>query len=174
MEKEIWKDVEDYEGMYKFSNMGNVKSLKYGKERILKPQKTGKGYLYVYLYKDGKAKKYLVHQLVATAFCENPEGYTEVNHIDENPENNCADNLEWCSRSYNCNYGTRSQRSAEKRRNDPRTSKPVIGIDRITGLIVEFASVQEAKRETGINSSNICACCKGKMNSAGGFYWMYV
>lgn len=41
---EIWVDIEGYKGLYQISNMGRVKSLKYGKERILKPTKDNKGY----------------------------------------------------------------------------------------------------------------------------------
>ena len=173
MEKEIWKDIEGYEGLYQISNRGNVKSVERMKwngkgyhkipERILKAKKDKYGYLQVHLSKDGKAKMYLVHRLVASAFLENQMGYTEVNHLDEDKTNNCVDNLEWCSRSYNINYGTRNQ----------KISKPVIAIDKRTGLILEFSSTHEAERETGIASSNICACLKGKMNSCGGFYWMY-
>lgn len=47
---EIWKDIEGYEG-YKISNYGNVKSLKFGKEKILKPIKDKYGYLQVILCK---------------------------------------------------------------------------------------------------------------------------
>lgn len=35
--EEIWKDKKDYEGLYQASNIGRVKSIKFGKERILKP-----------------------------------------------------------------------------------------------------------------------------------------
>lgn len=175
--REEWRPVKDYEGLYEVSNRGNVKSLNYkrtGKERILKARKHKNGYLHVILCKDGKAKEYLVHRLVASAFCENQMGYTEVNHLDEDKTNNCADNLEFCSGSYNCNYGTRNKRIAEKITNNPKISKPVIAIDVRTGLILEFASAHEAEKETGIDNSNIIKCCKGKRNSCGGFYWMYV
>ena len=176
MKEEIWKDIVGFEGYYMVSNMGNVKSLNYrmtGKEGILKPSDNGTGYLQVILCKDGKSKHCYVHQLVATAFCENPYGYTEVNHKDEDKTNNCADNLEFCSRSYNCNYGTGNKRSSEKQRNDPNKSKPVFGIDKVTGLIAEFASAHEAERKLGIAQSNITRCCKGKIKSVGGFYWYY-
>ena len=118
-----------------------------------------------------------MHRLVAQAFCENPEGYDEVNHKDENKQNNCADNLEYCSRSYNLSYNGRAKKAgkkaAEKLTNHPKTSKPIIGIDKVTGLIVEFVSSREAERQTGIANQNINACCKGKRKSTGGFYWMY-
>ena len=170
MEEEIWKDIQGYEGLYQISNMGNVKSLNYlrtGKESILKPQKTGKEYLYVYLYKDGKSKGYRIHRLVATAFCENPEGYTEVNHINEDKADCRAENLEWCSRSYNLSYNGRAKKVAEKK------SKPVIAIHKINGLILKFPSAHEASRQLRIASNNICECCQGKRKSIGGFYWYY-
>ena len=177
MKEEIWKDIEEfegYEGLYKVSNRGNVKSLNYrhtGKERILKTRKTSDGYLLVNLYKDGKMKTYYVHQLVATAFCENPEGYTEVNHKDENKENNCIDNLEWCSRSYNLSYNGRAKKAGEKVAE--KLSKPVLAIHKISGLILEFSSTMEASRQTGINQGNITSCLKGRLKSAGGYYWHY-
>ena len=184
MEEEIWKDIEGFEGYYQVSNMNRVKSLErtvrcglngsYYRtihERILKPRKASNGYLQVLLSKDGKAKMYLVHRLVATVFCENPQGYKEVNHIDEDKTNNCADNLEWCSRSYNCSYNDRAKKAGKKVAK--KLNKPVIAIHKINGLILEFASAHEAERETGIASSNIINCCKGKLNSCGGFYWMY-
>ena len=168
--REEWRPLVGYEGYYMVSNLGNVKSLNYrgtGKEKILKPQKTGDSYLQVHLYLDGKGKFYLVHRLVAQAFLPNPDNLPEVNHKDENPKNNNVDNLEWCTSKYNSNYGTRNQRVAEK------ISKPVLAIDKRTGLILKFVSSIEAERETGIDQSNIIKCCKGKRNSCGCFYWMY-
>ena len=181
--REEWRPVVGYEGLYEVSNLGNVKSLERMKwngkgyqkipERIMKLRKNNSGYLRVFLCKEGKMKSYLVHQLVATAFLENPMGYTEINHISEDKLDNMAKNLEWVSHKYNCSYGTRNKRVAEKNTNNPKLSKPLIAINKITGLILEFPSIIEAYRQTGIATSNICACCQGKKNSCGGFYWMY-
>ena len=175
---EEWRDIEGFEGKYQVSNMGRVKSLNYnhtGKERILKAGKSNIGYLQVDLCKDGKGKSYKIHRLVAQAFIPNPENYNEINHVDENKENNRVENLEWCDRSYNCNYGTRNKKSAEKRRNDLKMSKPVVGINKVSGLILEFPSAKEASRVTGVNQSSISACCKGKRyKSAGGYFWQYI
>lgn len=178
--KEIWKDILGYEGKYMVSNWGRVKSLNYnktGKERIMKLTKASNGYLQVNLSKDGKRKFCYVHRLVATAFCENPEGYTVVNHINENKADCRANNLEWCSRSYNNTYNDRAKKAgkktSEKNTNHPKLSKSVIGINKISGLKLEFPSISEAKRCTNISQSHICACCKGKRNSAGGYVWYY-
>ena len=94
--REEWRYVKGYEGYYMVSNTGKIKSLNYrhtGKEKILKARDNG-GYLQVHLCKDGNRKKYFVHRLVATAFCENHHGFKEVNHKDEDKTNNCISNLE--------------------------------------------------------------------------------
>ena len=103
MELEQWKMVPDYEGMYMVSNLGRVKSIRFGRERILKAStsQSGKGYKQVCLCKNG-VKKYIgVHILVAMAFIPNPKNLPEVNHKDEDKSNNCVDNLEWCTASEN-------------------------------------------------------------------------
>lgn len=109
-EKEIWKPVVGYEGMYEVSNLGRVKSLpkyNYKTERIMKQNRNKRdGRCSVILCKSPTAHKRInIHRMVAIAFVDNPNGYTEINHIDEDPSNNRADNLEWCSRDYNMHYG---------------------------------------------------------------------
>lgn len=121
--EEQWKDIKGYEGLYEVSNFGNVRSLdrvirsKHNgtmlrKGRILTPfYEEKKGYYQVSLSKDGKNKKHRVHRLVASAFLDNPHNYTDVNHKDEVKTNNNVDNLEWCTRKYNNNYGTKPERT---------------------------------------------------------------
>ena len=92
---EEWKDVKNYEGLYQVSNFGRLKSLKYGKERILKANKDRYGYLFVRLCKDVKPKMCLIHRLVAEAFIPNPDNLPTVDHIDRNPLNNTVENLRW-------------------------------------------------------------------------------
>ena len=79
---EVWRDIDGYDGMYQVSDLGRVRSLKYGEVRVLKPQKDNKGgYLRVNLHRDGKLKHFLVHRLVAQAFIPNDdETKTQINH----------------------------------------------------------------------------------------------
>ena len=105
--EEIWKDIDGFEGLYQVSNFGNVMSLNYGNRgyaKKLTPKCNNSGRLWVELLKGGKRKCMLVHRLVALAFIPNPNNFPQINHKDENPKNNFAFNLEWCTQSYNNNY----------------------------------------------------------------------
>lgn len=94
--EEIWKDIKGYNGDYQISNLGNVKSLKQTKERLLKLGSNGSGYLKVDLSKNNKCKTRTVHQLVAESFLgHSPNGMKSiVDHIDNNSLNNRVDNLQ--------------------------------------------------------------------------------
>ena len=187
MKGEIWKDIEGYEGLYQVSNMGRVKSLNYrrtGKEEILKGVDYGEGYLYVSLWKNGKVKQCRINRLVAQAFLENPQNLPEVNHKNEDKNDNSIENLEWCSKSYNINYGTRNKKAGKKltgkkhseehnKKIGKKLSKPVFSVDKESGLIMWWESAMEASRQTGISQGNISNCCQGKANSAGNHYWFY-
>lgn len=157
---ERWKDIEGYEGKYKISSLGRVKSLNYNhtkSERILKQDKDRYGYLYVVLCTDGKRITKKVHRLVAQAFIDNPDNLPQVNHKNEDKTMNYVENLEWCTNKYNCNYGTRNE----------RMSKKVLCVE--TNII--YPSTREAGRQ--INSSSIVSCLKGRRKTAGGYHWRY-
>ena len=157
---EHWKAIAGYDGLYEVSDMGRVRSLKYGKDRILKPFNNTCGYLRVYLCKDGQRKMLLVHRIVADTFISKPQGLDTVNHKDEDKTNNTVSNLEWMSRADNIRYSA---------------NKSVQMLDKKTGeLLATFPSTNEAERVTGINHSHISLCCNGKRKSAGGYVWRYI
>ena len=177
MDKEIWKDVVDYEGRYQVSNMGRVKSLvdSHGKfrEKILSLSKHGNGYLVVVLCKCGRHKVYCVHRLVLSTFnpMDNMENL-ECNHRDENKENNNLSNLEWTTHKENCNHGTRIARMAEKK------SILIVQLTLDGKLVNVYKSSKEAERG-GFNQGNIIQCCKNKFNREDnniykGYKWQYL
>ena len=160
---ETWKAIDGYDGLYEVSDLGRVKSLWYGKEKILKPQNGAPGYLQVGLHKDGQKKVLLIHRLVAEAFIPNPNNLETINHKDEVKTNNVSSNLEWMSRADNVAYS------------QPRWAKRSVQMfDKSTGeLLATFPSLMEAERVTGISRSHISKCCNGKLKSAGGYIWRY-
>lgn len=177
-EEEIWKPIDGYEG-YEVSNQGRVRSLdrvvEYSngkkvlyKGQIMRQRCNENGYPMVGLRQKGPQKRFSVHRLVAQAFVENPNPseFTEVNHKDEIKTNNKADNLEWCSRSYNVNYGTCIQRMVEKQ------SKAVCGYTEIGEVVIRFKSAHEAER-FGFIRKKISACCVGRRHSHRGLFWCF-
>ena len=102
---ERWKAIEGYDGLYEVSDLGRVRSLKFGKERILKNHTLPSGYVQIGLSKNGRVNVKYIHRLVAQAFIENDdETKTQINHRDECKQNNSVDNLEWCTAQYNMTY----------------------------------------------------------------------
>lgn len=155
----IWKEIKGFEGLYQVSNLGEIKS----KRKILKPFTTSNNYLKVKLSKNSKTKDYFVHRLVAEAFVSNPNGFLQVNHIDENIQNNKFNNLEWCDHSYNQNYGTRNKKVQQK------LGTKINQYDLDGNFIKTFDSIREAQRECHIR--HIEDCVKGKFKQMGGYVW---
>ena len=52
-------------------------------------------------------------------------------------------------------------------------SVPVYQYDLNGNFLAEYPSMMEAERQTGINNSAICACCKGTHNYTKNFIWSY-
>lgn len=113
---ERWKPIFGYNGLYEVSDLGRVRSLKFGKVRVLRPGKDRGGYLLVVLCKDGKTSTRKVHRLVAQAFIENDdETKTQINHINECKSENKVSNLEYCTAQYNLTYNDLHRRRITKR-----------------------------------------------------------
>lgn len=161
--EEIWKDIKEYEGMYQISNLGRVKSLKYGKEYIKKISIHHSNYNIIKLHKDGVGKTFQIHRLVAQHFIPNPDNLPQVNHKDENTLNNSVNNLEWCDSKYNANYGTAIQRRSNT------ISKPVLQYTLDGEFVREWSSVKECKAQ-----GYFCdAVCRGVRKTHKGFIWKY-
>ena len=123
--KECWKKICGFEDYYEISSMGRIRSM----ERII-PYSDGRpnrhlaskiiresfdkdGYKIAHLHKDGKSTSVRVHRLVAEAFIPNPDNLPDVNHKNEDKIDNRVENLEWCTREYNVNYGSRAKKASE-------------------------------------------------------------
>lgn len=176
MEREIFAQIKGFEGKYLISTYGRVKSLNFhrtNKSGFMRLQKNHKGYLIVWLSKNGKDKCYFVHRLVAEAFIPNWFDDPQVNHIDENKENNNIDNLEWCDNRYNANYGTAIERRVKKQINGKK-SKPVLQYTLDGEFVKEWSSENECERN-GFNQRHVSSCCRGEYGrkSHKGYIWKF-
>lgn len=113
-EVEIWKYITGYEKLYKVSNLGNIKSLKFKKEKKLKLIKNLSGYYTINLSKESVVKTFNVHRLVAIHFVPNLENLSDVNHIDLDRLNNHYLNLEWTSRRENIVHKFKNKTTSSK------------------------------------------------------------
>ena len=126
--QEEWKFISGFESHYMISNLGRVRRLQYTQvdtygtgrtrtyaEKLVPQYISNSGYLQVDLRTRTQRKRVNVHRLVAQAFIPNPDNLPCVNHKDENKTNNCVDNLEWCTKSYNNSYGTGRKKMVETR-----------------------------------------------------------
>lgn len=152
--KEIWKDVSGFEGLYQVSNFGRVRSLKFGKEKMMEGGITNKGYLQVTLSLNGRVKRYQVHRLVADVFISNPNNLPQVNHIDGNKTNNNVENLEWVTAKQNIHHAWNAGLHPLK----------LVSIH-CNELDLDFNSINEASRYFGCDNSCIRRILKGKYKS---------
>lgn len=186
MDKEVWKDIKGYEGLYQISNLGNIRKLRFinnicNKEKIfnITQQKQNSGYLKVMLYKNGVYENKLVHRLVAETFLNNKNNYSDINHKDGNKENNKVDNLEWCTKSYNMIHayknGLWKSPNKGRYRGDSYKAIKVEMINKETNEVIRvFNSLIEAADYMNKNcSGHIVSCCKGKLKTAYGYKWRY-
>lgn len=179
---EIWKDIEGYSGKYQVSNQGNVRSFsRWSNGKILKGGKCGNPgpYRFVALVGEGRKdiKNCYIHRLVAEAFLENPNNYSEVNHKDGNTLNNAVDNLEWCTHYHNMHHALENgliDRTLQRGKLNSH-AKPIIQ-KALTGEIVkEWDCAYDAQREKGYLASSISSCCTHRKHykTAYGFIWEY-
>lgn len=155
---------------YMITRDGRVISLKFkggSKAKIIKDYKHTIGYRQVKINSGTTSKAFYVHRLVAQAFIPNPNNLPIINHIDEDPSNNDVSNLEWCTHSYNINYGGRNKKTSIL------FSKKVIQIALNGRVVNKWDSVKSATK-IGFSSSCIRACATGKYSNHRGFIWLFL
>jgi hypothetical protein len=116
--KELWNPLTkvindlgeefDFTNLVAVSNKGNVFIYPYKRHEnflsgyIVKGRPAGGEHMQVRLFdKSGKQALFYVHRLVAFAWLEKKPHQNTVMHLDDNPMNNCVDNLKWGTNSDN-------------------------------------------------------------------------
>ncbi len=161
---EIWKNIQNYEGYYEISNLGNIRSLEktiYNKNGLprklplknLKLSISTKGYLKIGLSKNDIKLNFELHRLLAIHFIKKTsEDFNIVNHIDGNILNNNLDNLEWTTLRENTTHGilkksyTSKYINVYKNKNSKKWSA-CIGLNNKNHYLGSFENEIEANEE---------------------------
>lgn len=169
---EFWKDIPGYEGLYQASTLGRIRTCegkttssarfekRVWKQRIIKQKmcmsKKGRIDPRVILWKEGLEKTWLVSRLIALTWCKGYVDGLTVNHINGNPLDNYAENLEWVTLSENIKKGF-----AEGLFSNNQISV-ILSNERASFY---FDSMATASRFLGRNEKYISLCLKRKCDA---------
>lgn len=141
LEDEVWKPIQGFEEIYEISNHGRLKALPKSRKmpgngamkhtpEIIRKLELNQRYPRITLCKNGIEYKETIHKLVAMHFVDNPEGYTHVRHLDDNPWNPHYKNLAWGTQKMNMEDKVRNgrQRKGETMPTALLTEKEVLEI----------------------------------------------
>lgn len=154
-----WRDVVGYEGRYEVSAMGHVRK-KTG-EPVGQWRKNG----YMQVRLSGPRALLRVHRLVAEAFVPNPEGYPVVNHLNHNPHDNRAVNLEWCTQGDNLRHATEAGRMPRDYWRGKRSPTAILTDKEVIELREIYAnggvSLAELAARYGMSKKAVWRCVRG-------------
>ena len=155
--KAKWRDVPGYEGLYKVSDQGEVKSLRNGcAVAVIRGQ-------YVNLSKEGRMEKVKVSYVVARAFVRNEAMRPHVVHRNGDRRDHRAENLVWSEQPEDIARG----RSAGRR------SRKVLCYSESGEFVGRWDSIEAGAKAMGVNRQGIMRVCSGKGRRCGGYIWRY-
>lgn len=149
--QEVWEVVEE-NPEYRISNLGRVLHGPSG-SYVESFDRSSAGYKSVRLYVEDKLKVFAVHRLVASAFVKKPKGCAIVNHLDEDPSNNCAENLQWTTTQGNIEYSTAK----------------LYEVVSPEGELILIYNMKKFCREHELNAGNMNNLVRGRVHSCEGY-----
>lgn len=186
LENEVWK-ITKFPN-YAISNYGRVKRLTHTTEpmtesryahkrtypeKIVKLSKDTRGYLFHRFSVNYKMQNALIHRLVAEAFIPNPDNLPFINHKNEDKIDNRVENLEWCSPSYNSNYGLcQHKRSKSIHLTNIGKCKQICQYT-IDGLLMKTYNNYTEIENDGYKYKTIVRCCKHLQEKSQGYVWRF-
>ena len=171
--------IADYPN-YRITKDGNV----FNGNRMLKPFINKDGYMCVKLSKNGKAKNFFLHRLIAESFIPNPENKPYIDHINCIRTDNRLGNLRWVTIKENNNNPITKKRVGEAKKGDKcpfygirgkcnKQSKALFQFDSCGNLIKYYECIDDCCKENNYNHAFITRCCQHKCDLAYGYRFEY-
>lgn len=162
--EERWLPIPGYEGHYEVSDLGRVRSLWFGRTKLIKPYLSTTGYYTVFLSNDDGSKRYKLHRLVLLAFVGPPFlGDYHACHNDNNKTNNSLSNLRWDTRKGNFadkkKHGTENDYKGFKH---PQVKMTENKIREIRAEILKGKSTRCIAKELGVGRTTVQMIGNGK------------
>lgn len=183
---EEWGNIPGYEGFYKASTFGRIRSLsrtvrysRWGVDnpkllvgKICKQRKNKRGYMRVALYKNGLSKEFQVHQLIAKTHLPNTQKKPHINHLFAIKDDNRVHQIEWVTALENVKHALDLGLANYPMSRESLLSKCVYQYSNDGKLIKKWDAIIDARR-CGFHDSHIIDCCNGRSNHHSGFIWSY-
>lgn len=176
LEGEVWKDIPDYEGLYKASTKGRIYS--YRSRKFLAECRTGRGlksghYVAITLVDgEGNKKRWSIHRLAAICFIPNPNNLPCIDHLNTKPYDNRVENLRWCTYSENNLNPITNEKMRLAHKIIGMNCKKIVQVENDI-LIREYRSIQETKKY-GFCPTSVSLCCRKQLKHYRGYKWMYL
>ncbi len=155
-----WQTVKGFPD-YRINSLGNIMSVKYGREYILKLSVTKIGYLQVTL--DSYNKKYVHHLMAIQYFNHIPSKQLQVNHKDGDKTNNRLENLEIVTPKQNTNHAiTIGIHKNQKGENNYSSKLTDAQAREIKYLLYWKKSIKDIALKYGVSTTTIYLILEGK------------
>lgn len=176
LDGEQWAPIPSYEDSYMISTHGRVKAIDvpYVGERLLKITTHKRGHLTVSLSVNNQKESFVVCNLMGRVFLPNLHKRKMVIHLDGDKKHNHVSNIKWVHNSeaqkLAIDLGLKPILWGEE--NPTSVAVKQYSADGMT-FIKRWGCMNDVERQLKIPHSNISKVCRGKRNTAGGYFWEY-
>lgn len=140
--------------------------------RLLDIKHKKNGYYFVDLWSNNKRRHSYVHRIIAQAWIDNPNNFTQIDHINGDRLDNSIENIRWCTYAINNSNPISKRRRILARRKDDFKFAEVACIK--DGVLIKTYPYVALVAADGFRKEGVYNCLNGHQRSHRGCQWMYL